>query len=151
MKTIHSSTKTYCYKGLSNYLSTLSGLPANVKTIVKKNNYSPDAKWILNGEQVGPLTIAPRLGVGLVLTNQHGSNRSITKENRIDYPLDTVFDEIYMMLPKPIEEFNIPIHKAGQIKYDEGGGWYSKQPVVRVNQLYFIDVHCNGGCGCTKL
>lgn len=114
------------------HLSEKTGMSAKIKRTYKsfkEAGFRDTVKYVLNGEELPQLTRIFRKGGIEMLTDMQTKTLNI--------PIDTQFDEIYEMVPRNLKEFGIEIHKAGQYHVCEGGGWYSKQQMYRVDDQYF--------------
>lgn len=59
------------------------------------------------------------------------------KDIPIVHPIDKMFYKKY----RTIDDFNVPYTiKKNAYKYDEGGGWYSKQDVYIINGEEFVNI-----------
>lgn len=90
--------------------------------------------WILNGKEVGPLFKTTRPGGVKVYTNKPPHVKK--SDNDIEYPVDTVFDEVYYIRRKNFTEFG-DFTPVGVTKECEGGGWYSMVDVFEYKGVYY--------------
>lgn len=120
------------FHNLLMYLSEKTGISPKVKRVYKsfkEAGFRSSIIYVLNGEKLPQLTKIQRKGGIDMLTDMQTKTLNI--------PIDTQFDEIYEMVPRDLKEFGIEIHKAGKYHVSEGGGWYSKQQMYRVDDQYF--------------
>lgn len=54
--------------------------------------------------------------------------------------MNAEFDEIYYKIRKRHDEFNAPVEKAGKFNSSEGGGWYVKKQLYKVDNKYFVNL-----------
>lgn len=148
-----------CFHGALDYLSKLTGISRKKEIIL--DNIEATRYKTKNGKSS---LLYPAFNIFVIINGtkywrprkkqiKGGSFLWLLQEIPTDYnpidvefPIDTKFDVVGVVVNRAIEEFGIPIEKVGSYKDSLGGGWYTNCTMYKVGECYYVpNMECTCG------